>query len=1255
MNKIFKVINFLVTATFVVGFFFLFAAKAYSQTNDSQASELKGFFRSGQTFLTWKQIRGENVRYRIYRSDKAIKAFNQLSVEMIVATVNDYTGFNWMGSTNRRDIRIAAQAGKTYVIPKRVNYIIEDGKDPLPENTGLFVYTAKKTQTGFYVVTAIINGKENKTLVQGGNSLTIGIKEKVEPVSPVKQNIQDWVHWTDNVGTQFYPAMSSLPGVPYIFRVKVPTGEGPFCLIGNLHGSGAQYNSNDNNREEQGLPPEEVEDVKLMFDSPNIPLRGSQIKIEGFKMDTLIPGGWYGYFNTWGNGSGEKGELVDYHARRVLWGLEWAQKTFKIDPERVALEGGSMGGIGVVLIGLKYPERFSAIRTDVPPLGFPRSVPEDTIRSMSIRSVDVTSLATMRPIDPFKYIKEHPEVEFPFIEMSGGRTDLVVGFKDKPEFAKLAQEMKIGYQLYWRAGGHGGQAARALEKDLPTIRTIPEPKLSSLRRDQSFPALANCTANDDFGTVDIAVPIDRRPAYDAPGVGDLVGTVNGEVNWDRTTIVDEPDRYGITLNLENWSGKDKATADVTPRRVQKFKPAKGTSIECRITNLTSGETLLSKTVVPDKFGFVTVKTVPLTKTGIRLEMRVIKNNTLSTDEITETTIKRPLPTFSDVKYGPDLRNILDVWLVKSDKPTPLVVFIHGGGFTNGSKAMVNPRVIKDFLTNGVSVIAINYRYLIGGVSLEDILHDCARSIQFVRFHASDYNIDPARIASFGASAGASTSLWLAFHPDLADPKNSDPVLRESSRLVAAGAINPQASCNTHEWQEFMGPINPDWLRSGEANEYNSMESFTIKERLALDDLSMLKLASKDDPPVFLYNARPDGTPATRGDYVHHPGHVRALKARCDQVGIPATIFFTQAEPRSQGDYLAVMEKFFFTQFRITPASISTAQINACTKFGVFVNDNALNWQQKADVTDSLNVDYVRLKITVSTFNGISEWYDLFARQKHGYKFVLNLNWNENRVVPNFPRDLTLYGQKISQVLSKYQPELVVIENEQQNKSFHPGESAKRYVDMLKTASPIVHAAGLKMTDGGIYGSGLFMLIYRDLFNLKGLEIANSFGTECHLTSAEVGAARTPNSSPGREANMMYFDTILNGVNLYCDYANIHLYINPNPVIACDVNSQKVWPEIQAYIKRRMNKECITNETCVRNSYDVHFVEETLDTYRNTFTPYVIWYSGESGAANAGSKSLQDPKTGILRPTGHEFRTNVLVTNPFCMSDRPEKK
>src|SRR5919109_583833 len=70
---------------------------------------------------------------------------------------------------------------------------------------------------------------------------------------------------------------------------------------------------------------------------------------------------------------------------------------------------------------------------------------------------------------------------------------------------------------------------------------------------------------------------------------------------------------------------------------------------------------------------------------------------------------KPAPDLANVKYGPHERNVLDLWKAKSDKPTPLVVFIHGGGFRGGSKEMINPALIEALRAKGISIMAINYR------------------------------------------------------------------------------------------------------------------------------------------------------------------------------------------------------------------------------------------------------------------------------------------------------------------------------------------------------------------------------------------------------------------------------------------------------------------------------------------------------------------------------------------------------------------
>jgi len=140
------------------------------------------------------------------------------------------------------------------------------------------------------------------------------------------------------------------------------------------------------------------------------------------------------------------------------------------------------------------------------------------------------------------------------------------------------------------------------------------------------------------------------------------------------------------------------------------------------------------------------------------------------------------PTHADVAYGPHERNKIDLYLVESKTPTPLVLYIHGGGFQGGDKSSVSAGEIRGFQREGWSVAAINYRFT-NVLPAPGQYLDCGRALQFLRHNAQKYNLDPKLVASTGGSAGAGTSLWLAFHDDLAEPKSDDPIARESTRLV----------------------------------------------------------------------------------------------------------------------------------------------------------------------------------------------------------------------------------------------------------------------------------------------------------------------------------------------------------------------------------------------------------------------------------------------------------------------------------------
>lgn len=252
------------------------------------------------------------------------------------------------------------------------------------------------------------------------------------------------------------------------------------------------------------------------------------------------------------------------------------------------------------------------------------------------------------------------------------------------------------------------------------------------------------------------------------------------------------------------------------------------------------------------------------------------------------------PTFADVAYGPHERNKLDFWKAKSGTLAPVVVFIHGGGFRAGDKSSWrNNALLPRLLERGVSCAAINYRFR-DSAPIQDILHDAARAVQFIRSKAGEWNIDKSRIAAQGGSAGAGTSLWLATRDDLADPASGDPVLRESSRVCGCVLKATQATYDVTKWEGFLGPVNPEWVRDASAGPlfYGFKTEDDLKTdagKKVLAECDMLGWISKDDSPILCTVSQPDGPPQNRGHWVHHPKHAQEIQKHCESCGVPCTI------------------------------------------------------------------------------------------------------------------------------------------------------------------------------------------------------------------------------------------------------------------------------------------------------------------------------------------------------------------------------
>ncbi|MCP4312832.1 MAG: alpha/beta hydrolase fold domain-containing protein [Bacteroidetes bacterium] len=239
----------------------------------------------------------------------------------------------------------------------------------------------------------------------------------------------------------------------------------------------------------------------------------------------------------------------------------------------------------------------------------------------------------------------------------------------------------------------------------------------------------------------------------------------------------------------------------------------------------------------------------------------------------------PAPTHADLSYGPDPMNVLDLWLVPSDRPTPLLVCIHGGGFRGGDKSNFRRELIENMNREGISVASINYRLTKEGLLAEGEnmypvpMHDGARALQYLRYNATKYNLDKSRFAATGGSAGGCMLMWLGFHPELAQANHKDPVLRESSRLQVLAPRGGQSSVHGPTFLEWFGVKSLNLGKKKGEVQSSIMDDLTA-EQLALSlDASPITHLTPDDPPIYLYYGAPNepvDETTLWGTWVHHP-------------------------------------------------------------------------------------------------------------------------------------------------------------------------------------------------------------------------------------------------------------------------------------------------------------------------------------------------------------------------------------------------
>lgn len=257
------------------------------------------------------------------------------------------------------------------------------------------------------------------------------------------------------------------------------------------------------------------------------------------------------------------------------------------------------------------------------------------------------------------------------------------------------------------------------------------------------------------------------------------------------------------------------------------------------------------------------------------------------------------PTLANVPYGKHPKQVLDFYKAESDKPTALLFFIHGGGWQGGSKDRVG--LADEMLKAGISVVSVEYRFIPEATAdgvvppVKGPLHDAARALQFVRSKAGEWNIDKTRIGASGGSAGACSSLWLAFHPDLADPKSDDPIARESTRLLCAAVTGAQTTLDPKHMKEWTPNSkyggHAFGFKGDPAQKLSQFDEFLAKRDTILPwiaEYSPYALVTSDDPSIYLTFGAAPALGQEQKDPTHTANfgvklqeHCKANKVECE--------------------------------------------------------------------------------------------------------------------------------------------------------------------------------------------------------------------------------------------------------------------------------------------------------------------------------------------------------------------------------------
>ncbi len=220
--------------------------------------------------------------------------------------------------------------------------------------------------------------------------------------------------------------------------------------------------------------------------------------------------------------------------------------------------------------------------------------------------------------------------------------------------------------------------------------------------------------------------------------------------------------------------------------------------------------------------------------------------------------------YRDLVYVPGghERQKLDLYLPKDARtPLPVILWVHGGGWQNGTKANALPLRLG-YVAKGYAIASLGYR-LTDAAPFPAQIQDVKAAVRWLRAHAQEYHLDPARFAAWGSSAGGHLVAMLGTAGGI-KAFDVGPHLDQSSRVQAV--------------VDYYGPSDlrrfvdtPGYAVHGRAD---SPEAKLVGGRVAdrpdqAAGASPVTYVTRDDPPFLILHGADDPTvPVSQSETLH---------------------------------------------------------------------------------------------------------------------------------------------------------------------------------------------------------------------------------------------------------------------------------------------------------------------------------------------------------------------------------------------------